>query len=409
MRRNGSQKSIAHIFFPRRIKPEIEWRPEDRTAIPSNDCGPARMESEKYSSADHKMKTYLAYSFVLLVLFAFATYRVMKDRAVASVIATTLVASVFLVVFLLCDLMLRLCQMLVSFTTDVGQQSEESFWSVARYHFTLNTPSATIIIIGALLFLGLTVTIRKCPLSYAWDFGPYVCVSLIAFTFCLLRTSNLAEWETGSLSNLSVLKGLDYGTGMAYSFYYGYLRLILPSTETSKKGIIEKIENFEANHNVTFPVHKLFILIPSSGYIPPDLKEASYQWMENARELEEDRRNRAGNIGRTYRNNVYKIRQDKENGKDPVYVVVEGATPLLTYYEVQKHSHLESAIYKRYKCKIIEMFYRKLQEILQNEPETRDLCELIYYDDYDAKGDKINVATIILERIAEVKNAIRRS
>lgn len=198
------------------------------------------------------------------------------------------------------------------------------------------------------------------------------------------------------------MKGLDYGTGMAYNFYYGYLRLVLPSTETSKKGIIEKIENFEANHNVTLPVHKLFILIPSSGYIPPDLKEVSYQWMESARELEEDKRNRAGNIGRTYNNNVYKIYPGKENSS-PVYVVVEGATSLLTYYEVQKHNHPESAIYKRYKRKIIEMFYRKLQEILQNDPETRDLCELIYYDDYDIKGNKINVAKIILERISEIK------
>lgn len=401
--RSGSQKSIAATFFPRGVEPE-------RLSGDSvNDCCLPRMESEKYSSADRKMKTYLAYSFVLLVVYTFATYRATKDRPVSSVIAVTLVASVFLVVFLLCDLTLRLCQMLVSFTTDVGQQSGESFWSVARYHFTLNTPSATIIIIGMLLFFVLTVTVRRCPLSYAWDFGPYVCVPLIMFTYCLLRTCNLAEWETGSLSDLSTMNGLDYGTGMAYNFYYGYLHLILPSTGTSTKGIIEKIENFEANHNVTFPVRKLFILIPSSGYIPPDLKEASYQWMESARELEKDKRNRAGNIGRTYRNNVYKVHPDGETGREPVYVVVEGATPLLTYYEVQKHNHPESAIYKRYKRKIIEMFYRKLQETLQSEPETRDLCELIYYDDYDAKGNKINVATIILERIAEIKNAIRRN
>lgn len=364
------------------------------------------METEKYSSADRRLKTYLAYSLGLLVIFAFATYRATKDRAVTSLIATTFVASVFLMIFLLCDMMLRLCQMLVSFTTDVGRQSEESLWSVAKYHFALNTPSATIVIVGMLLFLGLSITIRRCPLSYAWDFGPYVCVPLMMFSFCLLRTSNLSEWETGSLSDLSVMKGLDYGTGMAYSFYYGYLQLILPSTETSRKGIIEKIENFEDIHNVTFPLHKLFILIPSSGYIPPDLKEASYQWMESARELEEEKRNRAGNIGRTYQNNVYKIHAGGRNsGNDPVYVVMEGATPLLTYYEVQKHTHPESVVYKRYKRKIIERFYIKLQEALQSNPETRDLCELIYYNDYDAKGEKVNVAKIILERISEIKKS----
>lgn len=352
------------------------------------------------------MKTYLAYSVVLLTVFAFAAYRATKDRAIVSLVATTFVASVFLVVFLLCDLALRLCQTLISFT-DVGQQSEENFLSVVRYHFTLNTPSATIIIVSVLLFLGLTITIRRCPLSYAWDFGPYVCVPLMMVAYCLLRMSNLADWEVGSLSDLSIMKGLDYGTGMAYSFYYGYLQVILPSTEiSSSKGIIEKIENFEDNHNITFPIHKLFILIPSSGYIPPDLKEASYQWMECARELEEEKRNRAGNIGRTYRSNAYKIHPGGRNsGNDPVYVVVEGASPLLTYYEVQKYNHPESAVYKRYKRKIIEMFYRKLQEVLRSDPKTRDLCELIYYDDYDVKGDRVNVATIILKRISEIRNS----
>ncbi|XP_011872909.1 PREDICTED: stimulator of interferon genes protein isoform X2 [Vollenhovia emeryi] len=329
------------------------------------------MESEVYSSAERKMRIYLAYGVVLAVVYAFAVYRATKDRAMASVVATILVASVFLVVFLICDLALRLCQTIVTYATEPG----ESFWSVARYHFALNTASATIVAVGALLFLGLTATLRRCPLSYAWDFGPYVCVPLLIFSYCLLRTCNLAEWEVGSLADLGDLKGLDCGTGMAYSFYYGYLRLMLPtSDDTSKKGIVEKIENFEDTHNIRFPVHKLFILIPSSGYIPPDLKEASFQWMENVRELEEEKRNRAGNIGRTYRNHVYKIYPGGRNSsEDPVYVVAEGASPLLTYYESQ--------------------------------PETRDLCELIYYDDYDAKGNKVNVATIILERISEIENS----
>lgn len=365
-----------------------------------------RMESERYSSADRRLRIYLAYGVVLLLTFAFAAYRVTKDRVVTSVIVTTLVASVFLMIFLICDMMLRVCQTLVSFSTDVDKQSGESFWSVLRYHFELNTISATIIIVGVMLFIGLTITVRGCPLNYAWDFGSYVCVPLIIFSFCLLRTCNLAEWEMGSLSDLSTMKGLDYGSGMAYSYYYGYLRLILPSTGTASKGIVEKIENFEDNHDVTFPVHKLFILIPSSGYIPPDLKEASYQWMESANELEEEKRNRAGNIGRTYRNNAYKIHPDGRNAsRDPVYVVVEGATPLLTFHEVQQHTHLETAVYKRYNHKIIEKFYTKLKEILQSTPDTRDLCELIYYSDYDVKGNKVNVAKIILERISEINDS----
>ncbi|XP_011332843.1 stimulator of interferon genes protein isoform X3 [Ooceraea biroi] len=161
----------------------------------------------------------------------------------------------------------------------------------------------------------------------------------------------LADWE-GEPCPLSAMKGLDYGTGMAYSYYYGYLRVILPSTGTATKGIIEKIENFEDNHNITFPVHRMFILIPSSGYIPPDLKDASCQWMESAQELEAETRNRAGTIRRNYHNSAYKIYPDGQKSSKPKYVVVEGATPLLTYYEIQKHNHPESAVYQRYKKQI---------------------------------------------------------
>ncbi|XP_012530918.1 stimulator of interferon genes protein isoform X2 [Monomorium pharaonis] len=279
-----------------------------------------------------KSIVYVGYSVVVVALYAFAMYRAMKTQVglVTTAFITVIITCVFLMGFLLCDGMLRLCQMLVMYAV-----SGESFWYILRNYFALNIVSATILVVSMLMLSIYSIIERRFLLDYAWDFGSSVCMPLIGLAFCLLRISNLAEWELKSL-DLNVVKGLDYGTGMAYSFYYGYLRLILPYTGTATKGIIEKIENFEDNHNVTFPVHKLFILIPSSGYVPPDLKEVSYQWMESVHKLEEEQRSRAGNIGRLYFNNAYKIYPDGRNSNnDPVYVVVEGASPLLTYYEIQ--------------------------------------------------------------------------
>ncbi|XP_050446752.1 stimulator of interferon genes protein homolog isoform X2 [Cataglyphis hispanica] len=353
----------------------------------------ARMESERYLSTDRKWESYLTHSVILVVIFVIpVACKAKKDGVITSLIATCLVTSVFLVIFLFCDLILRLCQTLISLT-NMDQQHGRSFSSIVSHYFALNTASAAVFVIGVFLFLiASTMIVRGCPLHHVWDFGPYFCVPLIMFSFYLLRITDLAEWER--FFDLGSMKGLDYGTGMAYSFYYGYLRLILPNRGTTdSKSIIEKIENFEDKHGVTFPVHKLFILISSSGYMPPNLKEVSDQWMENAHELEEEKRDRAGTIGRTYRNNAYKIYPNGRNsGASPVYVVVEGATPLLTFYEVQKHSHPESPIYKQYKNDITMMFYKKLREILQNEPNTRNMCELIYYDDYDLEGAKVNIA-----------------
>lgn len=276
------------------------------------------------------------------------------------------------------------------------------------HNFALNTASTIASVISVAFFLIIsTIIVLGYPLNHVWDFHTYVSiVPSMIFSFYLLRITNLTEWEKSSSLDLDAMKGLDYGTGMAYSFYYGYLRLILPNEGTTdSKSIIERIENFEDKHDVTFPVHKLFILIPSSGYIPPNLKEASDQWMESARELEEEKRDRAGTIKRTYHNSAYKIYMNGRNsGANPVYVVVEGATPLLTFYEVQKHNHPESIAYKQYKNEITMKFYQKLQEILESEPNTRNLCELIYYNDYDAKGARVNVAKVILERISEIRS-----
>lgn len=48
-------------------------------------------------------------------------------------------------------------------------------------------------------------------------------------------------------------------------------------------GLEEKINDYCARNQLddsTFPSKKLFVLIPKSAYIPPDLKAISYNWME---------------------------------------------------------------------------------------------------------------------------------
>jgi transmembrane protein 173 len=361
------------------------------------------IEIDSYSSMDRRLNVHLVHGVILLAVFIIAAYKTWEtdgQTMVMSLITMCLISSVFLMILLLCDVTLRICQTMVSLADAHNQSLATSF-----SYFSLNTASAATLLISVLLFLGLIAVIHKNPLDYIWDFGPYVCVPSIIFSFCLLRIVKLNDWETNLFFRLDHMKGLDCGTGMAYNYYYGYLRLILPSTGMINKGIIEKIENFEDNHNVTFPVHKIFILIPSSGYIPSDLKEVSYQWMERAQDLEEETRNRAGIIARKYHNSAYKIYPDGQKLDSPKYVVVEGATSLLTFYEIQKHNHPESNVYQKYKKDIIEMFYIKLREIVQDDPDMRDLCELIYYDDFDSHGAKVNVAKIILERISKIKGS----
>lgn len=263
------------------------------------------------------------------------------------------------------------------------------------------------------LSLQYVITIRICTIfiiiqtivkgfSYTWTYNNIAYICLYCFVIMLFKILDLLQQNLDI--NVIDMNGLDYGSGMAYSYYYGYLRIILPSTGTNINGICEKLENFEDIHNVPISVKKLFILIPFSTYIPPDLKSLSYGWMENIQELEQEVRNRAGIMNRSYHNNIYKIYPNGPNSRNkPEYVAVEGATPLLTFFEVQKHFHPESAIYKKYSKQIIKTFYLKLKELIYNDLDCRDVCELIYYNDYNSDGTKVNIAEIILKRISTLK------
>lgn len=72
---------------------------------------------------------------------------------------------------------------------------------------------------------------------------------------------------------ISQNNGLDYGAGMAYSFFFGYLKLVLEKTgEDPSKDFGELINEYENRHDVKFAVQKLFILIPQSCKCPISLE-----------------------------------------------------------------------------------------------------------------------------------------
>lgn len=294
----------------------------------------------------------------------------------------------YLVIF---EIITSLIQYILSFNNAITKNSD--------LKFDANT---LIYMITLIIFILMTV--------YKYQYG-YVCpqkfnvILCVIISYILSKIVHLDEIRHKNTLNINSMQGLDYGSAMAYSYYYGYLRIILPSTGSLNKGLVEKLENIEDNHNIKISVHKLFILIPSSSYIPPDLKEASYQWMEGAINSEEEERNRAGIKRRTYHNTVYKIYPNGQKlNTTPVYIMVEGATPLLTFYEVQKHAHNETNVYRKYDKEIILKFYEKLKELISNDTECADLCELIYYNDYDNNGTKVNVAKVILNRLSQIQN-----
>lgn len=66
--------------------------------------------------------------------------------------------------------------------------------------------------------------------------------------------------------------GLDYGSGMAYSFFHGYLNYVLPNTGGEDKNLKEIMTDFESKNGIKFEVYKLFILVPKSMRCPVSLE-----------------------------------------------------------------------------------------------------------------------------------------
>ncbi|CAG5095076.1 Similar to Sting1: Stimulator of interferon genes protein (Mus musculus) [Cotesia congregata] len=228
-------------------------------------------------------------------------------------------------------------------------------------------------------------------------FSVFCCLYILMFA---IRKGDILSYTRALDSTSNILMIL---LSIIVSQSIGLFRCKLNSIYTSSAD--EGMEVYESNQStsdvqITIPVKKLFILIPESGHIPPDLKDASNYWLESTTSLENEVRDRAGVKKRIYRNTVYKIHPGGEgNKRKPVYIVVEGATPVLTFYEVLQHAHKHTDTYKNYQHQIIAAFYKTLQDLLNENAESRDTCELVYFKDYDDDGKRVNIGEILLERI----------
>jgi len=250
------------------------------------------------------------------------------------------------------------------------------------------------------------------PYVYLWNKRSLAYITPFLAGFLFSKLIDMVNSRVHTSRQIEKMKGLDYGSGMAYNFFYGYLRLVLPEGGSpAAKGIKKRIETFINHHRIpdsAFPVKKLFILIPQNLHTPTDLKEVSTDrpndseyWMEAAVSLEFQKFDRAGVKERTYKNSVYKIWNRDIPDARPVYVVAEGATPLKTFNEVIQMNAKMSRVFKDHQHDIVSAFYKTLQDIIRESDDCRDVCEMIYYVDTEG-GKKVNVARIILERIQQL-------
>ncbi|XP_008280414.1 stimulator of interferon genes protein [Stegastes partitus] len=196
---------------------------------------------------------------------------------------------------------------------------------------------------------------------------------LVSVLYPLFKSLGVLGPSEVEVSDICEGRKMNVAHGLAWSFYLGYLRLVLPHLEDS-------IAAFRATHQSSSTwrgrgSRKLLVLIPLNANISHKLEDEddNIRFYDNLPNNEIDR---AGVRGRVYKHSVYRVLD--ENGKAHE-CVVEYATPLLTLYSMSQES--SAGFGEPERRQQVLLFYRTLQDILEHSLECRNRYKLILLDD----------------------------
>ena len=144
----------------------------------------------------------------------------------------------------------------------------------------------------------------------------------------LLFLVGLRELSSVEVSEINERENKNVADGLAWSYYFGYLKLVLPHLE----GQIGK-----SDYKYKITKKKLFILLPKNCYTYATIEEADPR-ITVAGNLDSYDINRGGILKRSYKHTVHKIEMLRLDGEvDKYHVVLEYATPLMSLYDMSQH------------------------------------------------------------------------
>lgn len=203
----------------------------------------------------------------------------------------------------------------------------------------------------------------------------------------LLGLQSLAPAE---ISAVCEKKNFNVAHGLAWSYYIGYLRLILP-------GLQARIRMFNQLHNNMLRgagSRRLYILFPLDCGVPDDLSVAD----PNIRfrdMLPQQNMNRAGIKNRVYSNSVYEL---LEKGQPAGACILEYATPLQTLFAMSQDG--KAGFSREDRLEQAKLFCRILEDILADVPESRNNCRLIVYQEPE-EGNSFSLSQEVLRHIRQ--------
>ena len=145
----------------------------------------------------------------------------------------------------------------------------------------------------------------------------------------LLFLVGLRELSNVEVSQINERENKNVADGLAWSYYFGYLKLVLPHLE----GQIGK-----SDYKYKITKKKLFILLPKNCYTYDKIVDADSR-ITVAGNLDSYDSNRGGILKRSYKHTVHRIEMPRPDGEvDEYHVVLEYATPLMSLYDMSEHA-----------------------------------------------------------------------
>ncbi|XP_062331882.1 stimulator of interferon genes protein isoform X2 [Osmerus eperlanus] len=248
------------------------------------------------------------------------------------------------------------------------------FRSSTRYRGRLLTGQMLLSCVGGrtLLSLGLAGLLLALEGDHQTEGGRWKLVVLLSVLYIPLKNLEILGPCQVEVSAICEEKKNNVAHGLAWSFYLGYLKLVLPHLENS-------IASFRTTHSAG-PFEKrgsrrLLILLPLNANIAQNLEDedTNIQFYDNLPNIELDR---AGVRGRVYKHSVYSVLD--ENGKSH-QCAMEYATSLMTLYQMSHESN--SGFGERERREQVLLFYRTLQDILEHSLDCRNRYTLILLND----------------------------
>ena len=185
-----------------------------------------------------------------------------------------------------------------------------------------------VVVVCAALFVGYTL----CEHFEAFSHPDYAilfalnCLIIPQLVF-LVGARELSPVET---SEINERENKNLADGLAWGYYFGYLKLVLPELEKQ----IAKSGDFR----YLILKKKLFILLPKNCFTEDNIEDADDR-VKCVGHLPELKRSRGGIMERSSKHAVHRIEMRRpEGGVDEYHFVLEYATPLMNLHDMSEHA-----------------------------------------------------------------------